>query len=74
MPLKLSTRHDPLPTAIGAAAPQARNRPGPVRPRTLIAARWIALAGQAAGKRVLVTGRRPGAVRVCDFSTIEGIV
>ena len=48
MPLKLSTRHDPLPTAIGAAAPQARNRPGPVRPRTLIAARWIALAGQAA--------------------------
>lgn len=48
MPLKLSTRHDPLPTASGAAAPQARNRPGPVRPRTLIAARWIALAGQAA--------------------------
>ena len=48
MPLKLSTRHDPLPTANGAAAPQARNRPGPVRPRTLIAARWIALAGQAA--------------------------
>ena len=48
MPPKFSTRHDPLPATNGARLLQGRLRPGPVRPRTLIAARWIALVGQAA--------------------------
>lgn len=53
MPPKFPTRHDPMPGAeIRRNAPGQRLRllpgPGPIRPRRLIVARWIALAGQAA--------------------------
>ncbi|MBB1492077.1 MULTISPECIES: ActS/PrrB/RegB family redox-sensitive histidine kinase [unclassified Paracoccus (in: a-proteobacteria)] len=47
MPPKSQGRHEPLP---GAARPGLRRLAGagPIRPRRLITARWIALAGQAA--------------------------
>ena len=52
MPSKFSLRHDPLPDGRVQGAGSGQ-RPGlaglgPIRPRTLIAGRWIALAGQAA--------------------------
>lgn len=51
MPPMLPGRHDPLPQPRPAGAPGQRLRllpgPGLIRPRRLIFARWIALAGQA---------------------------
>lgn len=47
MPPKSQARHDPLPGSAGRGL-RLLAGPGPIRPRRLITARWIALAGQAA--------------------------